>query len=50
MNESKQCKDCVYVLGKLDTLCGPCEERAIKERTAWWQDGKKRLQKRLTDI
>ena len=45
--ESKQCPDCSYTDGKLDKLCGPCEENAIKERIKWWQDGKKRLQKKV---
>ena len=45
--ESKQCPDCSYTDGKLDKLCGPCEENAIKERIKWWQDGKKRLQEKV---
>ena len=41
------CKDCSYDdRGRLDVLCGPCEERAIQERIRWWQDGKRSLRER----
>lgn len=41
---SDKCQDCAYdKRGRLIHTCGPCEEDAIKERTKWWQEGKKKL-------
>ena len=43
----KKCDNCSYTKdGKLDTLCGPGEEDAIRERIKWWQEGKKNLKKK----
>ena len=43
----KKCEDCSYTKdGKIETLCGPCEEDAIRERIKWWQEGKKRLKEK----
>jgi hypothetical protein len=38
------CPDCPP-----NKLCGICEEKALAERTKWWQDGKKKLQEKLED-
>ena len=44
---SKKCKDCSYTKdGNLDTLCGPCEEDAIRQRIKWWQEGKRKLKEK----
>ena len=44
------CEDCSYDdRGKLEKLCGPCEERGIQERISWWQRGKKQLKDREYD-
>ena len=41
------CEDCSYDdRGRLEKLCGPCEERSIEERIRWWQDGKRSLRER----
>ena len=41
---SDKCQDCTYdKRGRLIHTCGPCEEDGIKERTKWWQEGKKKL-------
>ena len=40
------CKSCVYKNGILVKLCGLCEAKAIEARVKWWQDGKKRLNKK----
>ena len=38
------CENCTYDKnGKIDTLCGPCEEEGIRQRIQWWQEGKRKL-------
>ena len=50
MNMSK-CKDCTYdERGRLIHTCGLCEEKAIKERIQWWQDGKKKLKEKEGEV
>ena len=42
-----RCDDCSYNdKGQLTHVCGPCEEKAIRERISWWQKGKKLLNER----
>lgn len=38
------CENCSYDKnGTITTLCGPCEEDAIRQRINWWQEGKRKL-------
>ena len=42
------CISCVYNKnGSFVKLCGLCEAKAIENRISWWQDGKKKLQKKI---
>jgi len=46
--KDKNCKDCRYDdRGRLETLCGPCEEEGIRQRINWWQEGKRKLNDKL---
>ena len=47
MQSMDKCKDCTYdERDRLTHTCGHCEEKAIKARIQWWQDGKKKLKER----
>ena len=42
-----KCDSCSYDdRGRLEKLCGPCEEQQIQDRIRWWQDGKAALRER----
>jgi len=42
-----RCPTCTYSkLGLLIHVCGFCEEKGIKDRITWWQEGKKKLKER----
>ena len=42
-----KCEDCTYdERGRLIHTCGHCEEKAIKARIQWWQDGKRKLKEK----